>query len=78
MTPAITVINLCPAWQTCQRCGKETFSGRAWPYYEEFLHPEDANPDGGYVPVCGDCCCWLEDHTEQLWLRTPKLAEGAC
>ena len=65
----ITIINLWPTYQTCQRCGKDTQANRAWPYYEEFLHPDDTNPEGGYVPVCGECYCWLEDNASALWLR---------
>ncbi len=69
--PAITVINLWPHSQSCQRCDAVTNSNRCWPYYEEFLHPDDTNPDRGYVPVCGNCYCWLEDQPSQLWLRSP-------
>ena len=66
---SVTVIHLQSSSYTCKRCDKETQSGRAWPYYERFLPPDDPNPEGGYVHVCGDCFCLLEDHFERFkWL----------
>src|ERR1017187_7566092 len=69
-SPEITVIELWPIWCTCQRCNKPTRSKMCWPYYEEFLHPDDASENKGYCPVCDECYRWLDEHASQLWLRT--------
>ena len=76
-SPEITVIELWPIWCTCQRCNKPTRSKMCWPYYEEFLHPDDASEDKGYCPVCDECYRWLDEHASQLWLRTIAAAPPA-
>ncbi len=68
----ITVIDLWPHWVTCARCQKDTLDRNGWPFYEEFLHPDDANPDGYYTSVCNGCAAWLQANSATLWLRTPK------
>ena len=76
-SPEITVIELWPIWCTCQRCNKPTRSKMCWPYYEEFLHPDDASEDKGYCPVCDECYRWLDEHASQLWLRTAASSPAA-
>jgi hypothetical protein len=61
-----------PRWVFCQRCDAEGDWHNWWPYYQEFLHPDDASNDSGGVNVCPAYYRWLCDHSEQLWLRTPK------
>ena len=61
MTQAdITVINLWPAWFTCQRCANEHQDRLGWPYYEDFIigNGEPWQERGGFVSVCR--CCYLE------------------
>lgn len=67
--PGITIVNLWSARFSCQRCGADTLHAAPWPYYEEFLHPEAPNPEGGHVPVCGNCLLWLNANICRLWRR---------
>lgn len=59
---AITVIDLWPTYFDCGGCGVSVLKAEAWPFYEEFLPQDDANPGGFFMPACAGCSDRLRDH----------------